>query len=153
MATSKKPLKATPFFKPYDGKKCTLKGTGSGVYIIRKNGVIYYVGMSKNDVKQTMYRHFQLWNDYRNDWVKKVTGQNFDRVTYYNEDRSLFSCKVIFTPTAREAAILEQHFILKFKPKDNTLKLLAFSDTEYMNMANKIDNLETIKASEEPDWF
>jgi len=143
MITNKK-LKATRFFKPYDQDgSYNLKNTGTGVYIIKKNDVILYVGLSLTDVRSTLYRHFQKWIDKRTNWTKK--SQMYERVTYYGENRNMFLVKVIFTPTKNEAAILENLLILKLKPRDNTLKLELYSNKEMQAMTWKFNESEAWK--------
>lgn len=104
-------MKSTKFFKPYNKKNYNLSATGRGVYIIKKGDVVVYVGLSYTDVKRTLYRHFQAWNDNR-----------FERVTYDGENRNLFKIKVIFCKTEKETAELEYLLIKKLKPRDNTAK-------------------------------
>jgi len=149
--TNKK-LKSTGFFKPYtpDGNY-SLKSTGTGVYIIKYQNKVWYVGMSRKDVRNTLYRHFQLWNDKRSVWGKKM--QPYERVSYYGKNRDNFTIKVIFCKGAIEAEILEQLLIKKLKPKDNSLKLFLYSQDEYNKMEIKIDNSEGWKSnSEEPPF-
>lgn len=149
---SNKKLKATGFFLPYDKDgKYNLKSTGCGVYLIKHKGKIVYVGLSRTDARKTMYRHFQVWNDRRTDWTKKM--QPYDRVTYEGKNRADFLVKVIFCKTGIEAEILEQLLIGKFKPKDNSLKIYLYSDAEYNKMTVKLNNAEGWKSnSEEPPF-
>lgn len=117
-------MKKTGIFRPYtpDGN-FTLKATGPGVYILRKAGKITYIGFSATDVRKTMYRHFQKWNDKRHPENRRAF--LYDRVTYKDE-RSQFACQVIFCKTGREASILENAMILKYTPRDNRAKLELF---------------------------
>ena len=107
-------LAKTKPFEPYTGAACTLKDTGAGVYIIAKEGKPLYIGFSLKDVKKTMYRHFQQWND---------PTQN--RVTYKNLKG--ITCRVIWTKTGYQAADLETALILRLKPRDNELKLQMYA--------------------------
>jgi len=143
--TNKK-LKATGFFKPYtaDGQY-SLKSTGCGVYLIKYRDKVIYVGMSRKDVKNTLYRHFQQWTDRRADWTKKL--QPYDRVTYNGKNREDFLIKIIFCKGAMEAEILEQLLIKKLKPKDNSLKLYLYSQDEYNKIAVKLEDAEGWKSS------
>lgn len=143
MITNRK-LKSTTFFPPYDREgNCNLKATGKGCYIIKKNNVILYVGMSTTDLKKTLYRHFQKWTDLRTNWTKKR--QNYERVTYHGENRNMFSVKVIFTPTDNEARVLEYLLIRKLKPKDNFLKNELYDNPEAEKMEYKINTSDTWK--------
>lgn len=145
MITNKK-LKSTRFFKPYneDGSY-NLKTTGTGVYIIKKNDRILYVGLSLTDVRNTLYRHFQKWTDKRTNWTKK--SQMYERITYEGQNRNMFLVKVIFTPTKNEAQILESLLILKLKPVDNTLKLELYSNKEMQAMTFKVNTADNWKPS------
>lgn len=149
---SKKPLKATGFFKPYlDGNTYALKSTGCGVYIIKYKGKIVYIGLSRSDLRNTLYRHFQVWNDRRTDWTKKL--QPYDRVSYSGKDRDNFLIKVVFCKTAIEAEMLEQLLIKKFKPKDNSLKIYLYSQDEYNRMAVKLEQADGWKSNFEENPF
>jgi hypothetical protein len=109
-------MKKTKTFAPYTGNKCTLTKTGPGVYIIYKKGKPAYVGFSASNVKKTMYRHFQSWDD---PTQKRVVYKHLVDIT----------CRVIFT-TATRAPKLEEALILSLKPVDNTLKLEMYSNTQ-----------------------
>jgi excinuclease UvrABC nuclease subunit len=103
-------LKKTSWFDPYDKSgKCNLKDTGAGVYLITRDSKLLYIGYSGTDVKKTMYRHFQSWND--------KTQQRF---TYSKQGTR---ARVIWTSTAKAAFDLENSLILRLKPKDNINKL------------------------------
>lgn len=84
-------------------KKC-------GVYLVRsrKSKKILYVGYSGYDLKKTLYRHFQSWND----------STQF-RAVYKN--RNLYQIKVIEC-SCSAASKLEKYLIKKYKPRDNHLK-------------------------------
>ena len=144
-------LISTKFFKPYSSKLQTLQSTGKGVYIIKKGDKFVYVGMSATDVKKTMYRHFQKWTDLRSSYTKKL--QAYERVTYHEENKENFTCKVIYTSTDKEAHNLERLLINKLKPKDNTLKLELFSSYEEMVINEKLKDIQYISASQEKDYF
>lgn len=149
---TKKKLKATRFFKPYsETGSCNLKSTGTGVYIIKKNNKVLYVGYSAKDVRKTLYRHFQAWVDMRATYNKMQ--QPYARITYYNQDRNDFLVKVIYTPTEKEAEILEQLLIQKLKPNDNSLKLELFSRAQNISMLEKLDDSMVISASDTEDPF
>ena len=125
-------MKKTKTFKPYEAPSvCTLKTTGPGTYIIYKEGRPVYVGFSASDVKKTMYRHFQSWND---PTQRRVTYKQLANIT----------CRVIFT-TAQRAAQLEEYLILKLKPRDNEQKLNLYTQSQL----NKIEQ-EYFQAIEAP---
>lgn len=137
-------MKSTHFFKPYDKEgRYTLKQTGCGVYVIKKSGIVCYVGMSRKDVRSTMYRHFQQWTDNRNKWMRAF--MPYERITYHGQDRNLFSVKIILCNTEREASILEQLLIKKLRPKDNTLKLELYSQADYKSVEKALSQIESWK--------
>lgn len=142
-------MKKTKFFKPYIGpNKCTLKATGSGVYLIKKNDSVIYVGMSFNDVKRTMYRHFQQWNDERTTYTKN--SQGFDRVSFYGENLNLFKCRVIFTNTGEQASRLEALLIKKLNPSRNKSKYYFLTKTqEYVTMNQYTSTAKNISFTDE----
>jgi excinuclease UvrABC nuclease subunit len=84
----------------------------SGVYLIKKNNKVVYVGESHtNNLYKTLYRHFQLWND-------KVPQK---RVTFKN-DRSSGKIKVrVIITTKNQAVRLQKYLIKKYKPSKNEL--------------------------------
>jgi len=83
----------------------------SGVYIIKEDGVIVYVGYSATDLYTTMYRHFQEWNDKRG-----------ARVTYFNLlNKRVYKVRLVYC-TPLQAARLEKALIIKYYPRDNKEK-------------------------------
>jgi hypothetical protein len=82
----------------------------SGVYLIKKNNKVVYVGESHtNNLYKTLYRHFQFWND-------KVPQK---RVTFKN-DRSSGKIKVrVIITTKSQAVRLQKYLIKKIKPSKN----------------------------------
>ena len=123
-------MKKTRFFYPYTNNRCALTKSGIGVYIIKKSGKIVYIGYSSYDVKKTMYRHFQNWND-----------KTQRRVVY--KDLKEVTVRVVFCRTEKQAAILEEVLILKHRPKDNEQKINLYSTAE----SSAVEN--TYSASEE----
>jgi len=80
-----------------------------GVYIIKEDGVIVYVGMSNSNIYKTALRHFQEWNDDRNP----------DRITYKNSlNRKRYTIRII-EADSRRIPLLESGLIRKYKPRDN----------------------------------
>jgi excinuclease UvrABC nuclease subunit len=147
-------MKSTSFFAPYEGKRrCKLKKTGCGVYVIKKRENIVYVGMSKATLKETLYRHFQQWTDNRNGFLKTVImGEAFQRVTYKDENLDNFKVKVIFCKNPVEAANLEMLLIKKFKPKDNENKYQQILFSELSKTEKDFKNSEFISINDE-DYF
>lgn len=77
-----------------------------GVYIIKKGNKNLYVGFSRSDVTQTMYRHFYPWNDSQY------------RATFNPDDKEL-RARVVYTNKPDQAATLEKALITKLKPALN----------------------------------
>jgi hypothetical protein len=125
MTTKSKKFKPYSYTKEIKGKKifarATLKATGAGVYVIFEDNKTAYVGYSGSDVKKTLYRHFQKWNDLRHPENKRRS--RIERVSYYkgfkNDD---FKIQVYFCGM-QEAQRLEIFLIKKLKPRDNNLKI------------------------------
>jgi hypothetical protein len=130
----------TNWMPPYttkNGRKViALEKTGTGVYLIKKNGRIVYVGKASNHIKKTLYRHFQTWTDLRSTYGRKLSP--YERVTYKDVPGS-YLIKVIYTHTSREADILEQALILKVQPRDNSLKLMLFTQRQVDEVIEKLD--------------
>lgn len=82
----------------------------------KRTGKIKYVGHSTNNLKRTLYRHFQQWND-----------KAQDRYVY---DRNNYLIRVIST-TAKRAPELEKYLINKYKPKDNKNKYPTLEPVDY----------------------
>lgn len=78
----------------------------AGVYLIRhiRTQTIVYVGSSSTQLKKTIYRHFQTWND-------KQPRRVYPKQGHYQI--RFFKC------TAEQAAKLEAALIAKYQPKDN----------------------------------
>ena len=129
-------MQRTKLFYPYAAPNvCSLKITGSGVYyILEKNWLgefkLVYIGFSGNDVKKTLYRHFQKWIDKRHPDTKRV--QRIERVTYFdNFNNKDYKCKVIFCKNSDEAAKLELSLIAKLQPRDNSMKLSLDNEMKF----------------------
>lgn len=85
----------------------------AGIYLIKENGVIVYVGMSAYCVVKALYRHFYRW---ANDPTRKT---RFPRVTYVNhlEDRNYEVC--VMKCSKDDAPKIERGLIIAIKPRDN----------------------------------
>lgn len=140
-------MKKTKLFYPYinyDNLKKrntpTLNKTGIGVYVIYEDKKIVYVGFSRTDVKKTLYRHFQKWNDKRHPENKRM--QRIERVTYMskyfiNQD---YKIKVIFCKTPENAEDLESALITKLQPRDNDNKLNFDTLTQISRQIEKFND-------------
>jgi hypothetical protein len=82
----------------------------AGVYMIKENNNIVYIGMSQSDVVSALYRHFYEWKDVR---------QYANRVTYFDKlHKKKYTC-VILATTKQQAPLFEQSMIITLKPRDN----------------------------------
>jgi len=144
-------MKSTNFFPPYSEDKCNLKTSGKGVYIIKKDDAVVYVGVSYSDVKRTLYRHFQKWTDLRTIHTKK--NQSYERVTYYGENKNKFKIKVIFCKTEKECAELEYLLIKKLKPVNNTLKNELYSIVDLNKTIKNFNNCDKWNPNDEEAPF
>ena len=126
--------KKTPWFDPYDkAGKCNLKDTGTGVYLIQKESKLLYIGFSGKDVKKTMYRHFQSWDDRKQ-----------QRFTY---PKTGCRVRIIWVSTEKAAFDLENSLILRLKPKDNLNKLDTYQQRA-KDFEKEYLDAETIKPDE-----
>jgi hypothetical protein len=105
-------LYRSKWFSPYKNGKSQLSPKyykSPGVYIIKskKTNKPVYVGYSANNLKRTLYRHFQKWNH-----------KYQDTTTY---DPAKYSVR-IYRTGSKTANRYEKYLIDKLKPKDNKLK-------------------------------
>lgn len=107
----------------FKNKKC------SGIYLVKKNDKIIYIGHSQTQLYSTIYRHFQKYND---------TWKQY-RVFF---EKNEVKVRVILTSPKR-AVLLEAFLILKFKPELNKIKY-----ENYLNK-KKQDIEKMLKAEEE----
>lgn len=128
-------MKKSRFKAPYKPNGRTSFGRSIvgkvGVYLIKKNGEIVYVGHSTSDLYKTLYRHFQSWSD-----------PTQKRVSYKSQlKRNKFSVRVILT-TKSQAYRLEKYLVMKIRPKDNEVKIDLFSQPvgEVKKMKNVYDD-------------
>lgn len=100
----------------------------SGVYVIKENGVIVYVGLSKVSVYKTAYRHFHKWKDSHVRY--RVSYKEFLEVHKYE-------VAILELPYA-ECHLLEDTWIHSLQPRDNRDKLSTNRRTDYPEIT-KID--------------
>ncbi len=128
-------MKAFRFQPPYNSKgKTTFPGASkkSGVYLIKENGELVYVGYSGTDLYKTMYRHFQSWSDAEYKGGKAIPAQY--RVSYKEFlEKKKYTVRIVFC-TAIQAERLERVLIKKYNPRDNANKYeqyqIEFNDTK-----------------------
>lgn len=82
----------------------------AGVYIIKEDGKVVYVGFSGYSVYKTMYRHFQTWN------------HRFQKVISYASrmKRHRYTVRPIIC-SGKQAYALEKRLIKKYHPRDNEI--------------------------------
>jgi excinuclease UvrABC nuclease subunit len=88
-----------------------------GVYIIKEDGVIVYIGSSLTNIYRTFTRHFQKWDD----------GQY--RTTYQGKIKSkTYTVRVVKgLRTDAQVLNLEKALVFKYQPRDNKFKLDLFN--------------------------
>lgn len=103
-------MKIFKYLPPYqqNGKTTYPDRERAGVYLIRENGVLVYVGESHNNVYRTLYRHFQTWSS------------KYQKVNTYADrmKKNKYTVRVIYC-TAKQAWSLEKSLIKKHSPRDN----------------------------------
>jgi hypothetical protein len=114
-------IEKTKFLSPYDseGKTTFSDATNrAGVYIIKEDGVITYVGYSAKNLYRTLYRHFQRWN------------HPYQQVTTYQSRMNAhsYTVRVIYT-TPLQAERLEAYLVNKYQPRDNDVKLKQYAES------------------------
>jgi hypothetical protein len=105
-----------------------------GVYLIKVDGKLKYIGYSSYNVYKTITRHFQEWGGRFNDQI---------RITYPKTDN--VTARVIYTNTGAQAIKLERALILKYRPDDNPNKFTTIE-------ADK-DSDQIIKSYEEAPFI
>ncbi len=120
----------TKFISAYNKGKTVLKlpRHRSGVYLIKENDKLVYIGVSLKNLYKTVYRHFETWNHPTQD------------VTVYNTSgKKKYKFKAVFC-SAIQAHTLEKVLINKLKPRDNKHTHTDFVINTY---AQKIYDLYT----------
>ena len=120
-------LRKLKFIAPYkkDGSCNFRKAVNkAGVYLIKENAKIVYVGFSGYNIYKTMYRHFETWTASQNVVCYK------DRLKKKDYTVRMVLC------SEKQAYSLEKALILKHKPRDNkdmyeTFKLKQYDKNVY----------------------
>lgn len=129
-------ISKTKFLQPYDDNgKTTFRNANkkSGVYLIKENGEIVYVGYSGSNLYRTLYRHFQAWNHS----YQKV-------ITYKGNNLNRYTVRVILT-TPQQADRLETYLIKKYLPRDNQQKIKAAAEDTGKTEFKKMQEAEEFK--------
>lgn len=109
-------MKVQKFIAPYNKfDKPTLQNSWkkSGVYLIKEDDKIVYVGHSKSNLYKTMYRHFQKWDSHQTRATYKAKGNK----------RKKYKVRIILT-TPKQAERLERVLCKKYNPRDMKYKYL-----------------------------
>ena len=105
----------------------------SGVYLIKKDKKIVYIGYSGSQLYKTLYNHFYEWND-----------STQVRISYKKQlNRHDFSVRIVYCSPKR-AENLEKALILKHNPKDNTIKYKNYLKDAKANEIKNIDSMKQI---------
>ena len=107
------------------GKTYGLQGIRKkqGVYFIKENGKLVYVGMSRSNLQEALYRHFQDW---RKSWSQKRTTYIFEQGVHE------VACITTDKETAHE---LEKCYILEFNPRDNFMRYEEYRANVHITVA------------------
>jgi len=100
----------------------------SGVYLIKENNKIVYIGCSRKNLYKTVYRHFEKWEH-----------PSQDVITYMNTCNKKYTFRAIYC-SVLQAQTLEKVLINKLKPRDNRH---THSDLVIDEYARKIYSLYT----------
>lgn len=128
--------RAKPAYK--DGRPTFKTRRRPGVYLIYVNGILRYVGYSTYDVYKTMYRHFQSWRD-----------STQTRITYPRSPE--VKIRVVYTNTAKQAAVLERALRIRYQPTDNPQQLINIDTTPAED--DSIEKFEQIRTYTGADPF
>jgi hypothetical protein len=102
----------------------------AGVYFIREDSKLVYIGYSDTNLYRTMYRHFQQWNH---------RGQEV--ITYASRlNRHRYTVRILITPW-REAHKWEARLIKKHKPRDAYREEIQYTDYYSTEEGRKMDEI------------
>lgn len=134
-------LKRVPVYKNDSRSNIIhLKGK-SGVYHIYEGNKRVYIGHSSYNLYKTILRHFQSWDD----------PAQPGRITYANKRKSRYTVKVWLT-SAYDAPILEETHILKYRPRDNKMKVDTYSERQRKRVLKRFKKANPIQQQEVPEW-
>ena len=136
-------MKKFKFVPPYSEKGKTnfrASQNRSGVYLIKENGILVYVGFSAKNLYKTMYRHFQRWSHKTQDVITYV-----DKMT-----KNKYLVRIIYC-TPKQAQYLEKALIKKHRPRDNYMQyeimLDNYTPKENKYMEEVVDIYENVNVS------
>ncbi len=134
-------LRRVPVYKSDNRTNLTHLIKKKGVYHIYEDNKLVYIGHSASNLYKTILRHFQEWTD---------TAQP-GRITYVNRRKSRYTVKVWLT-TAYDAPILEETHILKYRPRDNKMKVDTYTDRQRRRVAQRFKKAVPITQQATPEW-
>ncbi len=102
------------FVPAYIDGKYGLKGIAkkTGLYIIKEDDMIVYIGRTSHCLQKVLYRHFQAWNPDRQSVHRRVT--YFDRKNIFQ-----YQVATIVMDDINKISDAERLLILKYLPRDN----------------------------------
>lgn len=110
----------------------------SGVYLIKENNNLLYVGFSGTQLYKTLYRHFQHWQS------------KYQKVVSYNPfGPNRYTVRVILMPPAK-AERIHKLLICKYHPEDNETKYTEFCLEPHEK--EEVDEVEALPAETENDF-
>lgn len=146
-------MKKTRWFEPYHPKQpgrspkpamaAEWDEKLSGVYFIRskETGAVVYVGQSQSQLKKTIYRHFQEWQDK----TRRALWGTSTRKSY-----SKYGYEVRFIVCSPDQATrLEKLYIGKHQPRDCNEKYKSFFGQSWEEVEKNPDFSEAIEWDEE----
>lgn len=99
----------------------------SGVYVIRQQGTIVYVGSSVKRLYDTLTRHFQTWRRYKGYWRGQFAEGHDPGLTY---DRASVEVAIKLT-SPDDAHEEERRMIRRLEPRDNVLGQPELEDVPF----------------------
>jgi hypothetical protein len=113
----------------------------AGVYLIKVDNKVQYVGSSRMNLYKTLYRHFEVWNHY----AQKVISY----ASRYRREPEAFKIRV-FILNHSNVERWENYFIVKYNaPKDNSF-IPSICYHYPLNEAMAIESSITKTPEEEP---
>ena len=124
--------------KGKNGKSTLAWTTGkSGVYLIKEDNQIVYVGSSSTNLYSTILHHFQRWKD----------KQQPNRLTYKESLSLNYKIRIMLCKTSK-AYDLEKKFINYYQPRDNKI----FYEDEFQDIESDVSN-EVKAINNQNDWY
>jgi hypothetical protein len=138
---------ATPYIKPRQTRFISSRWQ-AGVYLIKENGTLVYVGYAGECLYRTLYRHFQNWTS-KSYHSNKVAPAPY-RVSYRQQMSSnTYEVRLIHC-SKKQASRLEKVLILRYNPRDNRIKYQQYElDKWDKRIENTYAAIEAVEQGEE----